>query len=436
MLTAPRKGANPMKCWSFFKVGGGFRAQDYSEIKHRTSGNWIDWDSKHPPNEFVELGGGDRQHEKPDVWIKPSDSIVLEVKAASVGGSDQFRTGFTLRFPRFKKIRADKDWESALSLSEFAVLKSQVEKEVKEKGELKVDTKRKMTKRLKKETVIAGNETVKMPYAGSKTEIFHGLNFCVMSEMVQPLRKSKGDIEQIIKANGGAVFQSATVKDDIICVGDKRVVPVASLIKNGHRSVVKPIWVLDALKQAEIDRPERQRLLLPFEPRHMFHITEEISENVESNVDEYGDSYARDVIPDELQRIFDDMIHPKNYAFSPNTFLSQLEEHGHGLGGLPGSLFARCVVRFIYGDGHQEDSGFLIAKNQFLFAGGVEAKDNDEDEITHFVVRDASADLMQFLRGEIASRRGKLPRIVDFTWLQDSWSEKTLLDEERYAVMV
>jgi DNA ligase 4 len=424
-----------MKCWSFFKVGGGFRAQDYSEIKHRTSGKWIDWDSKHPPNEFIELGGGDRQYEKPDVWIKPSDSVVLEVKGASVGGSDQFRTGFTLRFPRFKKIRTDKGWESALSLSEFAVLKSQVEKEAKEKGEFKVDTKRKMTKRLKKVTVIAGNETAKTPYAGPKTEVFHGLNFCVMSEMVQPHKKSKGDIEQIIKANGGAVFQSATVKDDIICVGDKRVVPVASLIKSGHRSVVKPIWVLDALKQAEIDGPERQRILLPFERRHMFHMTEETRENVEGNTDEYGDSYARDTTPDELKRISDDMIHPKNYAFSPNAFLSQLEEHGHGLGELPGSLFARCVVRFVSGDDHKKDSDFLIAKNQFLFAGGIEATDDDEDEITHFVVGDASADLMQSLRQELASRRGKLPRIVDLKWLQDSWSEKTLLDE-RYAVTV
>ncbi|TVY21804.1 DNA ligase 4 [Lachnellula arida] len=427
-------GANPMKCWSFFKVGGGFRAQDYSEIRHRTSGKWIDWDSKHPPNEFIELGGGDRQFERPDVWIKPGDSVILEVKAASVGNSDQFRTGFTLRFPRFKKIRTDKDWESALSLSEFAVLQSQVKKEAKEKGEFKVETKRKMTKRLKKETVIAGNEISKTPYAGPKTEVFHGLNFCVMSEMTKPYKKTKGEIEQIIKANGGAIFQSPTVKDDIVCVGDKRVVAVASLIKSGHRSVVKPTWVLDALKQAEIDGPDRQRFLLPFEPNQMFHMTEEVRESIEGNVDDYGDSYARDVNSDELKRILDDMIHPKNYKFSPNAFLSQLEEHGHGLGELPGSLFARCVVRFISGDDQQKDSDFLVTKNRFLFAGGIEATDGEEDMITHFVVRNASADMMRSLWDELASWGGKLPRIVDLKWLQDSWSEKTLLDEESYTV--
>ena len=73
-------GANPQKCWSFFKVGGGFSANDYSEIRHKTEGKWIDWDAKKPPTEFIELGGGDRQYERPDVWIHPSDSFVVEVR--------------------------------------------------------------------------------------------------------------------------------------------------------------------------------------------------------------------------------------------------------------------------------------------------------------------------------------------------------------------
>lgn len=365
--------------------------------------------------------------------------MVLEVKAASVGGSDQFRTGLTLRFPRFKKLRTDKDWKSALSLSEFTALKSRVEKEAKE-NEFKVEGKRKTTKRIKKQPTIAGNDTnVKTPYAGPNTKVFEGLNFCVFSDMVTPYKKSKAEIEQAIKANGGSIFQSATTKDSMICVGDKRVVKVASIIKSGRLSVVKPIWVLDALKQAEIDGPERPRFLLPFEPKHMFHLTEDIREDVENNVDDYGDSYARDVTADDLKVVLDDMIHPKNYDFSPSNFLKQLEEHGHGLGELPGSLFARCVARFVPADENasdpEADLDFVIARNRFIFAGGVETTDDDDDEITHFVIRDKSADMMRKLRGELALRRGKLPRIVGLKWLQDSWDEKTLLDEEIYAVM-
>jgi DNA ligase-4 len=83
-------GANPMQCYSFFKVGGGFKATDYARIKHLTQGKWHDWDKSKPPTEYIKLGGGDRQFERPDQWIKPCDSFIVDVKAASVGPSDQF----------------------------------------------------------------------------------------------------------------------------------------------------------------------------------------------------------------------------------------------------------------------------------------------------------------------------------------------------------
>ena len=178
-----RQGANPMKCWSFFKVGGGFTAADYANVRHHTDGKWKDWDSKHPPTDYVELSGGDLQYERPDVWIKPDESVVLSVKAASITTTDQFRMGLTLRFPRFKGLRMDRDWTTALSVQEFLNLKSNVEKEQKEK-EFKVDDgRRKRTKiTRKKALVVAGNDRAfKTAYAGPETNIFEGLNFCVSS---------------------------------------------------------------------------------------------------------------------------------------------------------------------------------------------------------------------------------------------------------------
>lgn len=99
-----RQGANPMKFYSFFKVGGGFTAADYAAIRHTTDSKWKKWDPKHPPSEYIELAGGHLQYERPDEWILPSDSVVVEVKAASVAATDQFKMGFTLRFPRFKSF--------------------------------------------------------------------------------------------------------------------------------------------------------------------------------------------------------------------------------------------------------------------------------------------------------------------------------------------
>lgn len=182
----PSQGADQTKCYSFCKVGGGFNASDYAVIRHRTDGKWMDWNPKKPPTAYIELGGGDAQHERPDMWIKPEDSVVLSVKAASVVVSDMFRLGLTLRFPRFKRLRSDKDWKSSLSVQEFLDLKSNVEQERKEKEFNVDDSRRKRVKRTtKKPLAIAGYEAhTQVKYAGPSSNLFDGLNFCRLFPLI------------------------------------------------------------------------------------------------------------------------------------------------------------------------------------------------------------------------------------------------------------
>ncbi|TAQ90236.1 hypothetical protein B7494_g1438 [Chlorociboria aeruginascens] len=436
-----RGGDNPMKCYSFFKVGGGLKAEDYAAIRHETEGKWVKWDRADPPNEYILLGGGDRQHERPDVWIKPCDSVVVEAKAASVGGSEQFATTFTLRFPRFKRLRLDKDWRTALSIQDFIELKTRVERETKEKAFKAESRKKKSNKKLRREPIVAGNTSrIKTPYAGPKTKVFEGLNFCVLTDMVQPQKKSKAELEQIIKSNDGSLVQSPTVKDDVIVIGDKKLVKVASLVKAGLTDIVKGAWILDAIKQSELDGPQRTRFLTPFEPNHMFHMTRESKEIVKGNVDGYGDSYARDVTVDELRRIFDSMMKIKDPTFSPQKFIGQLEEHGRGLGELRASMFRGCVVHVVATDPQKlkgEGEGQLgleiqEAINKIRFAGGITA-DLGDNSLTHIIVVDASPARVTSLRKQISESRRILPRIVGMKWVQDCWKEGTLIDEERYS---
>ena len=175
-----QQGANPQKCFSFFKVGGGFTAADYAAVRHRTEGKWRKWDKDRPPRDWIELAGGDLQYERPDEWIMPEDSVVVSVKASSVTDTDQFRMGFTLRFPRFKSLREDRDWKSALTIQGFRDLKANVDKEIKEK-EFRVDDGRKKrlkTIRKKPITILGDEADATTPYAGPETKVFEGLNFC------------------------------------------------------------------------------------------------------------------------------------------------------------------------------------------------------------------------------------------------------------------
>ncbi|OAT12454.1 DNA ligase 4, variant [Blastomyces gilchristii SLH14081] len=465
-----KKGDHPTKCYSFCKVGGGFTAADYANIRHHTDGKWIDWDPKRPPTEYIELAGGDLQYERPDVWIKPEDSVVLCVKASSVTPTDQFRLGLTVRFPRFKRLRMDKDWHSALSIQEFMDLKSNIEREVKEK-EFKVDDSRKLRHRrtTKKPLTVAGYDGgKKTKYAGPSGKLFNGLNFFVMTESVHQPKKTKAQLEQLVKANGGKIYQTNTAAENTICIADRRTVKVASLQKNAKENVIRPSWLFDCLSQNERDHglPD---LLIPLEPKHMFFTTVDQEEEIAGNVDKYSDSYARDIDASELKKLLDAMAPAPGL---PPSSISQLESQleSHSLNEQesptatvsnnplsPGWLFKGLVIYFATPPSKSNDEKgkkphilaqrLQLASNLVEFAGG-EAITDDSDmkdpRITHIVVDSkSSGDKAGMLVTNVAEIRraisslagvGKqIPHIVGVEWVEESWRERTLVDEERYV---
>jgi DNA ligase 4 len=427
-----------MKCYSFFKVGGGFKAEDYANIRHHTEGKWIDYDPKHPPTEFIELGGGvEYQYERPDVWIKPNDSVVVSIKGASITNSDQFRMGITVRFPRFKRLRMDKSWDTALSIQELMEIKARVEEETEQKA-FNIDTRRKAAKKLKKDIVIAGNDQVlKTPYAGPKTNVFKGLSFCILSEALKPQKKSKAELEQLVKANGGKIFQSPAAADDMICIADKKVVKAASLMKSGQTNIVRPAWILDVLAQNEAD-VGKEGLLLPYEMRHMFFVMPKDEDDIKKNVDEFGDSYARDIKVDELRDIFESMGKRSGTRQGAEQFLDELRNHNHEV---KGWLFTGLRIYLDFGikpngersalDFDEQDLRIKLASNLARFAGAKLVEDLEDESITHVVIG-ADSPRLGTVREEISTRR-RLPRMVTADWVEESWKEGTLLDEERYT---
>ena len=435
-----RKGADPMKFYSFFKVGGGFTSADYAAIRHKTDGKWKKWDPKNPPIQYIELAGGPQQFERPDEWILPSDSLVVEVKAASVSTTDQFKMGFTLRFPRFKRIRTDREWHNALSIAGFVSLKNNVENEGREK-QFKVDDNRRKRQRVgrKKPLTIAGNDASKTISNGANsTQIFNGLTFYIMTGSQKPMKKSKAEIEQMVKSHGAKIVQKDS-HPGVICVGDQRSVHVAASIKRANVDIVKPCWIFDNITQSEADE-DRPTLILPLEPKHMFFTTPDSEPRVEAAIDEYNDSFARDVTIDELKQIFDSMPTTSKHNFNATEFRSDLSTHDHELGGdLPGWIFEGLLI---YIDDQaisqktpllQKQPAFRLkqACNTARFAGARITHDLNEG-VTHIVVVRDDRNRTRALREEIA-RFKRLPRIVTVEWIEESWREKTLLDEERFA---
>ncbi|PFH62627.1 hypothetical protein XA68_12701 [Ophiocordyceps unilateralis] len=435
-------GANPEKCFSFFRVGGGFSTDDYAEIRHHTEGKWRTWNASKPPSEFIELAGGERrQIERPDMWIRPRDSVVVSVKAASIGPSDNFARGITLRFPRFRKLRLDRSWDSALTLEELENLQRKVDEESLTKAMTVEDTKRRKPKRVKRELVIAGDEDAPLPaepLQGRRTGIFEGLEFSVLSESPRPYKKSKAQLEAIIKENGGSISQRATALSQTVLLADKKTVKVASLIKAGAVDIIRPIWIQDCLEPGD----GGAAVLLPFEERHLLHATEETRTAAARNTDQFGDGFARSVSVEELKRTTDAMTAKRESSTDADTavaaFLAELDERAKGVSYMRAFMFARCVVRLLAVD---EDCVTRRAVDKLAlyvrYAGGRCVGEDEEVVATHVVIVGEDAERVRRLADEVRGRMAggrRLARLVNGSWVEDCWGERTLLDEERYAV--
>ena len=104
----------------------------------------------------------------------------------------------------------------------------------------------------------------------------------IMTGSQKPEKRSKADLENLVKSNGGKIVQNNS-RLGTVCIGDQRgysrgfdcsevlmalsgTVHVASLCKRRNVDVIKPSWVFDNIRQSEADQG-RPLLLLPLEPR-------------------------------------------------------------------------------------------------------------------------------------------------------------------------
>lgn len=428
------QGNNPQKCFSFFKVGGGFNAADYAEVRHRTDGKWIEWDYRSPPTDWIVLGGAKLQYERPDVWIKPEDSIVLEVKAASVHTTDQFGYGKTLRFPRLKRIRTDKTWEQALSALEFGAVRERVEEERKEK-QFKIEDARKnrsVARKRKRGLVIQGQEEkgqkLSAAFAGPPKKVFDNMAFCVMTEAVKPLKKSKAEIESFIKVNGGTVVASET-GEDTICIADRNLVKVASVQKRAQKSIIRPQWLYDQVAQSEKDEArlgglgEDEIPPLPVElDRHAYFAKDEDAERWATHVDGHGDSYFRDLETHELASLFAKMDADSASSVGVRKVLDEMIGLGQEKLGR-GFIFYGLKAYF-------EDLD-EAARRTFVFAGGELTDDFEDPKVTHVFVAKENQGIDRLKRS--CASRPKMPHLVMLGWIADCWKEGDRCDEQAFA---
>ena len=217
--------------YSFCKIGSGYTHKELLDFNNRFANKWKPWTKKSAPSYILCI------YEKPDVWIEPSDSCIVQVKATEFMTSDKYKCGFTLRFPRLEKFREDKAWNECVTYQELIDLREKnagklasrfMENDVNDDFDLNGDGQRTitLTTKLKNKSSHQAKPTVDSRFRGidqqSVKQTGHflaNLEFCVMEGNA---KYSKTDLEKLIYENGGTCVQNALHKTYGVITGKSR----------------------------------------------------------------------------------------------------------------------------------------------------------------------------------------------------------------------
>jgi DNA ligase-4 len=316
---------------------------------------------------------------------------------------------------------------------EFGALRETVEEEQKNKKfQVEDARKKRATRKKKRSLVIQGQDdsnTSITPFAAAPTKVFKEMTFNIMTDSLKPLKKSKAEIEAFVISNGGKVVAS-DAGEGTICIADRKLVKVASMMKRGQKSILRPRWLWDQVAQSERDfssghaQPGDDVLRLPVEmERHAFFAKENDELEWSGNLDEFGDSYSRDLETAELEALLASMPDNAGKSSAGRKLLDEMVGDGHEKAGR-GFMFDGLTAYF--------DGGQIEASQRFFeFAGGNVSDSLEDSHVTHVVVAEESQRIDK-LRA-MCARRHKMPRMVTTEWIDACWKEGDRMDEEDYA---
>lgn len=263
---------------TFCSIGSGMSYSDYEWILNKHKKHWKPFDRSNPPA-FMKLGpvGLD---DKPDVYIEPENSFVIEVKASEIvpaGGG--YGIGFTLRFPRCKYIyydRNSRDYElddeskerdmwTCMSVGDFMDLFSRPKRSYDDSQGPGKKKKRKVV-RSKKNHITTNFRGQKLSNIDVETSIFSDMTFYIAKGTSE---YPKADLEALVHKHG-ADFTQAQLSDlsAIVISPDQKSPLVRAQIRHGV-NVIKPEWIFESIAR---------RKALPLLKEFLVYASEEAQE--------------------------------------------------------------------------------------------------------------------------------------------------------------
>ncbi|KAG0668080.1 DNA ligase (ATP) [Maudiozyma exigua] len=405
---------------SFCTIANGISNDEFKEISRRTRGLWNNSDTYPPPQELLQFGS-----KLPLEWIKPEDSVVLEVKARSLDNasaiSRKYKAGCTLFGGYCRQVRYDKDWRTCYTLEML-----ENDRNMKRHGRHKIEHELVSPKKRKKTRNygILGSNPNDYGRLQKKSSIFKDLLIYVTTDYINELdgvRTTKEDLIDMVIENGGTITYNVLLKKwdlkKLRIIGSSDTMECLTLSNDGY-DIISGKWVLDCVRN-------KRRLRL--EPTHCFRVSNDLLSLAQSRVDNLQDSYTslvdENVILEQISKY--------------SEIVEVVKEIDH-YPAIPSVLFNRRKVYVIADTEYNK----IVAESeiQIKLFGGVITNSLEECNLI-VVCSNYSVDIMSKVidirkiiskRVRISSHIPSIPYIVNNKWIEKSIEQNVQVPEEDF----
>ncbi|XP_053273000.1 DNA ligase 4 [Pleuronectes platessa] len=416
---APKPGEKPSVFHSFCRIGSGYTMKELYDLGLKLAKHWKVYRKNDPPASIL------CATEKPEVYIEPCNSVIIQVKAAEIVGSDMYRTSCTMRFPRIEKIREDKEWHQCLTLAELDQFRNKALGKLASRhlcinNDEPQKKKRKVAPKPKKVGGLIDHfKPQDLSGVTKETDMFEDVEFCVLNGTED---HPKAELEQGVVRCGGIVVQNPG-HDTYCVVAGVENMRVKNLISANKHDMVWASWLLECLQQKEV---------VPWQPHHMIHMSPSTREHFAKEYDSYGDSFQVDTDEQQLREVFDRIGSGDQQAA---VDVGQVEQR-YGWDDLPTSMFRPFTVYM--------DSCADVGETETAIAGscldiralevryhGGRVEQKLEEGVSHVIVTEETRLLV--LRTLRRSFRKKF-KIVRDSWVSDSIKAGYVMNDNDYLV--
>ncbi|DBA04437.1 TPA: hypothetical protein N0F65_010033 [Lagenidium giganteum] len=470
VIEASKPGSEIPTIYTFAKVGTGYNLEELAQMRSELEPHWVPWDNDNiPPH----LNGWKPQKSdlKPDFWIDPRHSKILEVYGFELTFTSLYQTGLTIRFPRCKSIRNDKPWYECLTAQDLNAIRGGIYN--KRAADVALGQK-KVTKRPVKRQVVFPSRpsgSVLSTYSQAelsglelKHDIFEGKELCVLPgrypkpvgwEIPEKIRGtersvSKQLLEKLLHSYGASIVQNPVVAstDYVIAASDSGI-KVDNLKKQGLFNIVSVRWIYECIQMSRLIR---------LGARDFVFATEAMRSDLDKEYDRFGDHFVEAVKPEELSLIFQEVnrqaekcedmmwktasveLLEEQEAFETEfTFLShcklyidQYETIQTAIGATVIATSPRSKKAF------EVDVMRTIAQQIRLYGGRIATKITKD--VTHVVLRNAMdqerIQLFVPIVRAIRHKHSREPALVSTDWVEDCIREHQQLPVDAYIVRI